>query len=99
MEKGCDYRVCTACMGPALVTTAVKPPKEDDIKIPIGDHTLYVSRVQAPYIDRVTMDMIYSEAEINSCPAFYVRRRWYRGRPLPRKPSQGRRCPHRRSSS
>lgn len=74
MEQGCDYRVCTACMGPALVKTEVKPPKSTDIAIPIGDNTLYVSRVQAQYIDRVTMDMLYDEYEIESCPAFYIRR-------------------------
>lgn len=73
-SKGCDYRVCTACMGPALVPTSVKPPKESDLKIPIGEHTLYISRVQAMYINRVSIDMIYDEDEINSCPAFYVRR-------------------------
>lgn len=75
-EQGCDYRVCTACMGPALVKTEVKPPKDSDIAIPVGDHTLYVSRVQAPYIGRVTMDMLYDQYEIDTCPAFYVRRRY-----------------------
>jgi len=30
-----------------------------------------VSRVQAPYIERITMDMLYDEEEIDSCPAFY----------------------------
>ena len=34
MREGRDYRVCTACMGPALVPTKVKGPKESDIKIP-----------------------------------------------------------------
>ncbi len=66
-----DYRICTACMGPALVSTDVKAPKESDLKIPIGDYTLYISRVQAPYISVVTMGMLYSEDEIDSCPAFY----------------------------
>lgn len=73
-SMGCDFRVCTACMGPALVPTKVKGPKDSDIRIPIGDHTLYISRVQSMYIDRVTMDMLYNEDEIDSCPAFYVRR-------------------------
>lgn len=73
-SQGCDYRVCTACMGPALVPVSVKSPKESDLKIPVGEHTLYISRVQAMYIDRVSMDMIYDEDEIDSCPAFYVRR-------------------------
>ena len=66
-----DFRVCTACLGPALVSTEVKPFKESDVKIPVGDYIIYVSRVQAPYIERITMDMLYDEEEIDSCPAFY----------------------------
>lgn len=70
-----DYRICTACMGPALVSTDVKSPKASDLKIPVGEYTLYISRVQAPYVGTVTMDMLYSEDEIDSCPAFYGRYR------------------------
>ncbi len=69
-----DYRVCTACIGPALVPVKVKKPKDTDIKIPIGKNTLYISRVQAQYLDRVSMDMLYDEEEIDSCPAFYYSR-------------------------
>lgn len=72
--QGCDFRICTACMGPALVPVTVKAPKETDLRFPVGDHTLFISRIQARYIDRVTMDMIYDEYEIDSCPAFYTRR-------------------------
>ncbi len=67
-----DYRICTACLGPALVSTEVKPAKDTDIKIPVGDYFIYVSRVQAPYIERITIDMVYDEFEIDSCPAFYA---------------------------
>ena len=67
-----DFRICTACLGPALVSTEVKTPKDSDLKIPVGDYTLYISRVQAPYISRVSMDMLYDEDEVDSCPAFYV---------------------------
>lgn len=74
MSQGCDFRICTACMGPALVPVTVKAPKSTDIQIPVGGRTLYISRVQARYIDRVSMDMIYDEDEIDSCPAFYTRR-------------------------
>lgn len=73
-SSGCDYRVCTACMGPALVPISVKPPKSSDIRIPVGDHILYISRVQARYVNRVTIDMVYEDEDIDSCPAFYVRR-------------------------
>ena len=55
-----DFRVCTACLGPALVSTEVKPYKESDVKLPVGDYTIYVSRIQAPYIERITMDMLYN---------------------------------------
>ena len=73
-SEGCDYRVCTACMGPALVPVSVKPPKSTDIQIPVGEHILYISRIQARYINRVSIDMIYDEDEIDSCPAFSIRR-------------------------
>ncbi len=69
-EAGCDYRVCTACLGPALVPTSVKGPKDTDIRIPIGDQTLYISRYVARYLSRVTLDMVYDDEEIDSCPAF-----------------------------
>lgn len=76
-SQNCDFRICTACMGPALVPVTVKGPKETDLRIPVGDHTLYISKVQSHYIDRVTMDMLYDEDEIDSCPAFYTGRRYY----------------------
>ena len=53
-----DFRVCTACRGPALVPIKVKPPKKSDIMIPIGDYVLYISSVQAMYINNVSMDML-----------------------------------------
>lgn len=71
IEAKHDYRICTACRGPALVSTDVKPAKESDLKIPVGEYTLYVSRVQEPYISEITTDMIYDEDEIDTCPAFY----------------------------
>lgn len=70
-----DYRICTACMGPALVPVSVKGPKSSDIQIKIGERTLYVSAVQARYVDRISMDMIYDDDDIDSCPAFPPRRR------------------------
>ena len=72
--QGCDFRICTACMGPALVPVTVKAPKETDVRIPVGNQTLYISRIQARYITNVSMDMIYDEDDIDSCPAFYTRR-------------------------
>jgi len=64
-----DFRLCTACSGPALVPVFVKPPKDSDIKIPVGDYFLYISEVQASYVDRVSMDMLYDPQRLFSCPA------------------------------
>ncbi|MBE6525109.1 MAG: hypothetical protein IJF47_02515 [Candidatus Methanomethylophilaceae archaeon] len=69
LQEKRDYRVCTACRGPALVPTSVKPVKPNDVKIPVGDYTLYISAVQADYISRVSLDMLYDEGDIYSCPA------------------------------
>lgn len=69
LSEGQDYRLCTACSGPALVPLTAKPAKESDIKIPIGDNTLYISKVQASYVNRVTIDMVYDPEKIFSCSA------------------------------
>ena len=69
LSKKEDYRVCTACRGPALVPITVKPPKSSDKIIPIGDYKLYISTVQCNYINRVSIDMLYDENDIYSCPA------------------------------
>jgi Fe-S cluster assembly iron-binding protein IscA len=71
MSAGRDYRICTSCTGPALVPTTVKRPKESDLKIPVGNNTLFVSIVQARYVRRITMDMAYNADEIGSCFVFY----------------------------
>jgi len=64
-----DYRVSTSCGGPVIVPIEVKPPKETDLKVKVGSNILYISRVQARYIVRVTMDML-DAARYESCPAF-----------------------------
>ena len=65
---GKDYRVCTSCYGPAVVSTDRKPSKSSDIQIKIGDNTLFVSKVQTLYINRVTMDMVYAPEYLDACP-------------------------------
>ena len=68
--EGMDYRLCTTCSGPALVPTLIKPPKATDLKIPVTDHlTLYVSRVQLDYVDRITLDLVYDPEKIFACSA------------------------------
>ena len=53
-----DYRVCTSCGGAILLPTAIKRPKPNDIKIPVGDNYLYVSATQARYIDVIDDSML-----------------------------------------
>ncbi|MDD1664629.1 MAG: hypothetical protein LUQ32_04685 [Methanomicrobiales archaeon] len=53
-----DMRVCTSCGGPILLPTSIHPPKATDIRIPVGDWTVYVSRYQARYHDTIHGGMI-----------------------------------------
>ena len=64
-----DYRVSTSCSGPVIVPITVKPPKETDLKVKIGENILYISRVQARYINRVTPDML-DQSRLESCSVF-----------------------------
>lgn len=58
IQKNTDFRVCTSCGGPVLMSTTVKPPKSSDYEIYIGDNIVYVSMYQARYLDRIDMDMV-----------------------------------------
>ena len=68
-DAGSDYRVSTSCYGPVLVPIEMKGPKVSDLRIKVGENTLYISRVQAMYIDRVTSRMIYEPEYLDACPA------------------------------
>lgn len=57
-EQNRDYRVCTSCGGPVLLPIVVKKPKPGDIKVQVGEHTLYVSATQARYIDVIDDSML-----------------------------------------
>lgn len=57
-EQNRDYRVCTSCGGPVLLPITIKRPKPSDIKVPVGEHTLYVSATQARYIDVIDDSML-----------------------------------------
>ena len=59
LKTGRDFRLSTTCSGQVILPLEVKPAKESDIKVKIGKNTLFISRVQARYIDRVTMEMMY----------------------------------------
>ncbi|HSA35168.1 MAG TPA: hypothetical protein P5202_01265 [Methanomassiliicoccales archaeon] len=65
-----DYRICTSCSGPVMLPVALKSPKSTDIVIEIGENKLYISRVQARYLRRVTSDMIYDPEVGLSCNAY-----------------------------
>lgn len=58
LEKKCNFRICTSCGGPILLSTAVKPPKSTDLEIYVGDYIIYVSMYQARFMDTIRMDMI-----------------------------------------
>jgi hypothetical protein len=45
----------------------MKSPKDSDLRVKAGSQTLYISRVQARYIDRVTMDMLFDPSRVSSC--------------------------------
>jgi hypothetical protein len=55
-----DFRVCTYCGGPVLLPVSVRRPKPTDIKVPVGDHAIYVSATQARYIDVIDDSMLAS---------------------------------------
>lgn len=64
-----DYRVSTSCGGPVIVPVEMKSPKESDLRVVVGQNTLYISRVQARYISRVTVDML-DRSRYESCSVF-----------------------------
>ncbi|MDD1658882.1 MAG: hypothetical protein LUP92_01310 [Methanomicrobiales archaeon] len=53
-----DMRLCTSCGGPILLPTSIHPPKATDLRIEVGDWTVYVSRYQARYHDTIHAGMI-----------------------------------------
>ncbi|QLH74631.1 MAG: hypothetical protein HPY73_03640 [Methanomassiliicoccales archaeon] len=65
-----DQRLSTSCSGPIIIPISIKPPKESDLRIKCGDRTLFISRVQARYINRITSSMIYDPEEGLSCSMY-----------------------------
>jgi hypothetical protein len=58
LDKKRNFRICTSCGGPILLSTSVKPPKSSDIEIYVEDYIIYVSMYQARFMDTINMDMI-----------------------------------------
>ena len=57
-KRDCDFRISTSCGGPILLPVLVKPPKNTDLLLKAGDHTIYVSIHQARFLHSIHMDMI-----------------------------------------
>lgn len=53
-----DYRVSTSCHGAILLPTSYKPPKPSDLSVQVNGHKLYISRIQAQYIDKIDKSML-----------------------------------------
>jgi hypothetical protein len=62
-RRGRDFRISTACSGPILLPTTYKSPAPTDIAIKVHNHTLYISRYQAPYITHIHTGLIPFEID------------------------------------
>ncbi len=66
-KQGIDYRVSTTCSGAMILPTSYKPPKPSDLRVDVNGHKLYISRVQAQYINKIDKTMLtkldYSKLE------------------------------------
>jgi hypothetical protein len=66
-QQGMDYRVSTTCSGAMILPTSYKPPKPSDLRVDVNGHRLYISRVQAQYINKIDKTMLtkldYSKLE------------------------------------
>ena len=71
-KDGRDLRLCTTCGGPMIVPVELKRPKESDIKVKIGNNTLYISKVQARYLRRIDKPMLeyYTVEEVQPVDMF-----------------------------
>lgn len=58
LQRKCDFRICTTCGGPILLSTSVKPPKSTDFEIYVEDYIIYISMYQARFMDRIDSNMI-----------------------------------------
>jgi hypothetical protein len=57
-KRNCDFRICTSCGGPILLSTRIKPPKRSDLLVKAGNHTIYISIHQARFLHSIRMEMI-----------------------------------------
>jgi hypothetical protein len=68
-KRNSDFRICTSCGGPILLSTRIKPPKSSDILMKAGNHTIYISIHQARFLHRISSEMIpfFDTEEDNMC--------------------------------
>ncbi|MFW5914681.1 MAG: hypothetical protein ACOCSO_02685, partial [Thermoplasmatota archaeon] len=66
-ERDEDFRLSTSCYGPVLVPVNIKPPKVTDLQLQVEGRTIYVSRVQARFINRISSSMIWDASYLRSC--------------------------------
>jgi hypothetical protein len=52
-----EYRVSTDCAGSVIAPIELKPPKEDDYVVDLGDKRFYISSTQALWLRKITLDM------------------------------------------
>ncbi|MCK9579537.1 MAG: hypothetical protein M0Q92_03680 [Methanoregula sp.] len=57
-QRNCDFRICTSCGGPILLSTRIKPPKRSDLLMKAGNHTIYISIHQARFLHSIHMEMV-----------------------------------------
>jgi hypothetical protein len=57
-KRGGDFRISTSCCGPVLMSVKIKPAKRSDIPIKAGEHLIYVSQYQSPWITDINMHFV-----------------------------------------
>jgi hypothetical protein len=56
--RSTDMRVATTCEGPLIFSIKVSPPKATDQVILVGDRKVYISALQAQYIEVINERML-----------------------------------------
>ncbi|MDR0438643.1 MAG: hypothetical protein LBH02_00265 [Methanocalculaceae archaeon] len=57
-KRGGNFRISTSCSGPVLMSVKVKPAKQNDIPIKAGEHLIYISQYQYPWITEINMHLV-----------------------------------------
>jgi hypothetical protein len=56
--RSTDLRVATTCDGPLIFSVKVSPPKATDQVIVVGDRKVYISSLQAQYVNIIDEKML-----------------------------------------